>query len=160
MRMNEGVEWAAHICLLLHWLQEDDPSPVPVARLAEAYDLPPAYLGKQVQALTRAGITESVAGKNGGVRLARTADRVTLMDLVAAIEGPEDAFTCTEIRRQGMNAGRHSSPDFARPCSIAHAMRQAEVAWRRQLAATSIADLSAAVDHSVRKDARRSFART
>src|SRR5688572_21940538 len=87
MRMNEGVEWAAHICLLLHWLQEEDPSPVPVARLAEAYDLPPAYLGKQVQALTRAGITESVAGKNGGVRLARTADRVTLMDLVAAIEG-------------------------------------------------------------------------
>lgn len=160
MRMNEGVEWAAHICLLLHWLRDEDPAPVPVARLAAAYDLPPAYLGKQVQALSRAGITESVPGKNGGIRLARTADRITLMDLVAAIEGSDEAFVCTEIRRQGMNAGLDSGPDFARPCSIAHAMRQAELAWRRKLSATSIADLSAAVDPSVHRDARRGFART
>ena len=160
MRMNEGVEWAAHICLLLHWLQEEDRAPVPVARLAAAYDLPAAYLSKQVQSLSRAGITESVPGKNGGIRLARTADLVTLMDLVAAIEGPDEAFTCTEIRRQGMNTGLDSSPDFARPCSIAHVMRQAELAWRLQLAATSIEDLSAAVDRSVPRDARRRFART
>lgn len=158
MRMGEGVEWAAHVCLLLHWLQEDDPTPVPVARLADAYDLPAAYLGKQVQALTRAGITESVAGVKGGVRLARPAAEITLMDLVAAIEGPADAFECTEIRQRGMNADRPAR-DFARPCSIAHAMRQAELAWRRQLAATSLADIAADVQPRVRRDARRHFAR-
>jgi Rrf2 family protein len=156
--MNEGVEWAIHVCLLLHWLQEDDPTPVPVARLAEAYDLPAPYLGKQVQAMTRAGITESVPGKNGGVRIARPADRITLMDLVAAIEGPEEAFVCTEIRRDGMNADLPAR-SFTKPCSVAHAMRQAELAWRRELAATSIADLSAAVQPHVRTDARRQFAR-
>ncbi|WP_435769406.1 RrF2 family transcriptional regulator [Nocardioides sp. SYSU DS0651] len=156
--MSEGVEWAAHVCLLLHWLQADDPTPVPVARLAEAYDLPAPYLVKQVQALTRAGITESVAGKNGGVRLARSPEQITLMDVVAAIEGPDDAFVCTEIRQNGMNAGRPAR-DFARPCSIAHAMRQAELAWRRHLAATSIADLSADVGPGVHADARRHFAR-
>ena len=159
MRMNEGVEWASHICLLLHWLQEGDPTPVPVARLAESYDLPTAYLGKQVQALTRAGITESVAGKNGGVRLARPADRITLMDLVTAIEGPDDAFVCTEIRQGGMNAGRPAR-DFAKPCTIAHKMRRAELAWRRELAATSIADIDADVRPTVRADARRHFSRS
>ena len=158
MRMNEGVEWATHICVLLHWLQEDDPTPVPVARLADAYDLPAPYLGKQVQALTRAGITDSVAGKNGGVRLARPADRITLMDVVSAIEGRGDAFTCTEIRRQGMSADLPVR-EFARPCSIAHAMRQAELAWRRELAATSIADLADDVQPHVRTGARRHFAR-
>ncbi len=157
MRMNEGVEWAAHVCLLLHWLQDGDPAPVPVARLAEAYDLPAAYLVKQVQALTRAGITESVPGKRGGVRLARSADRITLMDVVAAIEGPDDAFACTEIRRQGMNADRPAR-EFARPCGIAHAMRGAELAWRRELAATSILDLAAATPKRVAGDVRRHFA--
>lgn len=158
MRMNEGVEWAAHICLLLHWLQEDDPAPVPVARLAEAYDLPAPYLVKQVQALTRAGITESVAGKHGGVRLARPADRVTLMDVVAAIEGPDEAFTCTEIRQRGMNADRPAR-EYARPCGIAHAMRGAELAWRRELAATSIHDLAASTPQRVAGAVRRHFAR-
>ncbi|WP_418062305.1 RrF2 family transcriptional regulator [Pimelobacter simplex] len=163
MRMNEGVEWAAHVCVLLHWLHEDDgpagPAPIPVARMAEAYDLPAAYLVKQVQALARAGITESVPGKYGGVRLARPAGRITLMDVVAAIEGPDDAFACTEIRQRGMNEDRPAR-DFAKPCGIAHAMRGAELAWRRELAATSILDLAARTPRRVAADARRHFART
>ncbi|KAB2809557.1 Rrf2 family transcriptional regulator [Pimelobacter simplex] len=163
MRMNEGVEWAAHVCVLLHWLHEDDgpaaPAPIPVARMAEAYDLPAAYLVKQVQALTRAGITESVPGKYGGVRLARPAGRITLMEVVAAIEGPDDAFACTEIRQRGMNEDRPAR-DFAKPCGIAHAMREAELAWRRELAATSILDLAARTPRRVAADARRHFART
>ncbi|WP_436701832.1 RrF2 family transcriptional regulator [Nocardioides sp. BYT-33-1] len=163
--MNEGVEWAAHVCVLLHWLQEGDTSdaggatPVPVARLAEVYDLPAPYLVKQVQALTRAGITESVPGKHGGVRLARSADRITLMDVVAAIEGPGDAFACTEIRRRGLNEDRPER-EFAKPCGIAHAMRGAELAWRRELAATSVLDLAAATPRRVAADVRRHFART
>ncbi|MBM7517636.1 RrF2 family transcriptional regulator [Nocardioides nitrophenolicus] len=160
MRMNEGVEWAAHVCVLLHWLHDDraDPAPVPVARLAEAYELPAPYLVKQVQALTRAGITESVPGKNGGVRLARPAAEITLMDVVAAIEGPDDAFACTEIRQRGMNQDRPAR-DFTQPCGIAHAMRAAELAWRRELAATSVLDLVAATPRSIAADARRHFAR-
>lgn len=161
MRMNEGVEWAAHVCVLLHWLHEEQATatPIPVARLAEAYDLPSPYLVKQVQALTHAGITESVPGKNGGVRLARAADRITLMDVVAAIEGPDDAFACTEIRQRGMNEDRPAR-EFAKPCGIAHAMRGAELAWRRELAATSVLDLAAATPRRIAVDARRHFART
>lgn len=157
MRMNEGVEWAAHICVLLHWLQEDDPTPA--ARLAEAYDLPAPYLAKQLQALARAGITESVPGRSGGVRLARPAERITLMDVVAAIEGPDEAFTCTEIRQRGMNADRPAR-EFTQPCGIAHAMREAEMLWRRQLAATTIADIAADTPRRAAQDARRHFARS
>ncbi|MEN5074052.1 Rrf2 family transcriptional regulator [Isoptericola cucumis] len=154
--MSEGVEWAAHMCVLLHWA--DDRAPVPAARLAEAYDLPTPYLVKQLQALGRAGITESVPGRNGGVQLARPASRITLMDVVAAIEGKDDAFACTEVRQRGMNAQRPAR-DFARPCGIAHAMRGAELAWRRELAATSIADLAASTPAGRADDARRFLAR-
>lgn len=154
--MSEGVEWAAHVCVLLHWLDEAGLTPVPAPRLAESYDLPAAYLGKQLQALARNGITESLPGRRGGIRLARPASAITLMDVVTAIEGGTAAFACTEIRQRGMNEGNPRS-EFARPCGIAHAMRGAELAWRRELAATSITDLSDATPRRVADAARRHF---
>lgn len=152
--MSEGVEWAAHVCILLHWLGD---RPVPADKLAAAYDLPPAYLGKQLQALRRAGITESAPGRAGGVRLARPADKVTLLDVVVAIEGADDAFACTEIRQRGLNADRPAS-SFTEPCGIAHAMRAAELQWRRHLAATTIAGLAADTPTEAAEKARAWFA--
>jgi Rrf2 family protein len=138
MRMNEGVEWAVHICLLLAWLETDEP--VPTARLAASYDLPAPYLNKQLQALVRAGIATSTPGKRGGFRLTRPLQEITLMDVVTAIEGPDEAFQCTEIRKRGINAGL-SVGDFAKPCTVKTAMRRAEMAWRRALAEQNLADI-------------------
>lgn len=151
MRMNEGVEWAAHCCILLDWLGDDesvpDRAPVPTARLAAAFEVPPAYLNKQLQALTKAGILASVPGVRGGFRLNRPLAEITMMDVVAAIEGPDEAFTCTEIRRRG--AGAQTPPSSAamrKPCGIAAAMRAAEMAWRRSLAGTTLAALKAGAE--------------
>src|SRR5947209_8292305 len=99
MRMSDGVEWAIHCCTVLALLPPDLALPAP--RLAEFHGVPPAYLAKQLQALARAGIAESVPGARGGYRLARPADEITLLDVVHAIDGPEPAFRCTEIRRRG-----------------------------------------------------------
>ena len=66
--MNEGVEWAMHSCVNLSWLPGEA---VTAKRLAAFYDLPTAYLNKQLQALTRAGILTSVSGPKGGFQLAR-----------------------------------------------------------------------------------------
>ncbi|MFB4320206.1 Rrf2 family transcriptional regulator [Actinomadura sp. 21ATH] len=144
--MSEGVEWAAHICLLLDWLETDEP--VPTGTLAKSYELPPAYLNKQLQALVRAGIASSTAGRNGGFRLARPLTEITMMDVVAAIEGPEDAFQCTEIRRRGMNADVAERVSRV-PCSVSTAMRRAELAWRRELAGQTLADVQADAERSV-----------
>ncbi|MEV6330276.1 Rrf2 family transcriptional regulator [Streptomyces sp. NPDC051909] len=136
--MNEGVEWAMHSCLNLAWIGEE--RAVTAARLAAYHELPAPYLNKQLQALVRAGILTSVSGPRGGFRLARALDRITLMDVVVAIEGPDEAFRCTEIRGQGPGAGT------GRPtaeCAIADAMGRAELAWRRELAAQNLADVRA-----------------
>src|SRR3979411_1039773 len=95
--MGEGVEWALHCCLTLAW--SDPEEPVPAARLAAYYDLPPAYFNKQLQALSRAEIVTSVPGPRGGFRLNRAPEQISLMDVVAAIEGPDPAFRCTDLRR-------------------------------------------------------------
>ncbi|MFC4909120.1 RrF2 family transcriptional regulator [Actinomadura gamaensis] len=138
--MNEGVEWAVHVCLLLDWLGSDEP--VSTTRLASGYELPPPYLNKQLQALARAGILASTPGARGGFRLVRPLEKITMMDVVTAIEGPDEAFQCTEIRRRGMGANR-AERAFEVPCTVHTAMRNAEFAWRRALAAQTLADIRA-----------------
>lgn len=150
--MGEGVEWALHCCLTLAWLGDDEP--VSTARLAEGYELPAAYLNKQLQALVRAGVLASVPGARGGFRLARRPERITLMDVVAAIEGNDDAFQCQEIRRRGLGADAPGG-DFRAPCAIATAMRSAELAWRRELAAQTLDDVRKAAEAHAPRAAER-----
>ncbi|WP_026929342.1 RrF2 family transcriptional regulator [Glycomyces tenuis] len=140
MRISEGVEWAAHCCLLLDWMGVDEP--VATARLAAGYGLPPAYLNKQLQPLVRAGVLASTPGKRGGFRLARSLEDITLMDVLAAIEGPDEAFQCDEIRKNGVWAELPESA-FRAPCAVDTAMRAAELEWRRALASKTLASVQA-----------------
>ncbi|WP_166354982.1 Rrf2 family transcriptional regulator [Phytoactinopolyspora limicola] len=142
MRMSEGVEWALHTCLNLAWVEEGQA--VPTSRLAEVYGLPVAYLNKQLQALVRAGVLRSTTGPRGGFRLGRDPRNITLLDIVVAIEGPEDAFRCQEILRSG--PGGRADVDYRKTCVISRSMRQAELAWRTELAAQTLADVRAAVE--------------
>ena len=141
MKMNEGVEWAMHSCVNLSWLPGEA---VTAKRLAAFYDLPTAYLNKQLQALTRAGILASVSGPRGGFQLARDPRNITLLDIVVAIDGADDAFRCTEILKAG--PGADPKADYREVCLVSQAMRAAELNYRRELAAQTIADIVTRVE--------------
>ncbi|MEE2041540.1 Rrf2 family transcriptional regulator [Nocardiopsis sp. CT-R113] len=136
MKMSGGVEWALHCCVVLTSAQE----PVPAARLARLHDVSPTYLAKQLQALARAGLVQSVQGKSGGYVLTRSPAMITVLEVVDAVEGPGAAFVCTEIRRRGPLAMPAGS--CVKPCAIARAMAAAESARRAALGAVTIADLA------------------
>ncbi|NUR99017.1 MAG: Rrf2 family transcriptional regulator [Kribbellaceae bacterium] len=138
--MNEGVEWAMHSCVNLSWMPG---AAVPAKRLAAFYNLPTAYLNKQLQALARVGILTSVSGPKGGFQLARDPRNISLLDIVVAIDGPDEAFRCTEILRAG--PGADDRTDYTKACLISQAMRSAELSYRRELAGQSIADIAARV---------------
>jgi Rrf2 family protein len=140
MKMTAGVEWALHCCVAMSRAD----GPVPAARLADFHGVSRTYLAKHLQSLTRAGLVASVEGRDGGYVLTRTPAEITLLDVVLALEGPEPAFQCTEIRQRGPMAATVDA--CSAPCGVAQAMRAAEAAWRQALAATSIADLAATVE--------------
>ncbi|MEV0150227.1 MULTISPECIES: Rrf2 family transcriptional regulator [unclassified Nonomuraea] len=140
--MGEGVEWALHSCLNLAWAEPGEA--VPAAKLAAFYDLPAAYLNKQLQALARAGIVASVSGPRGGFRLARPPKEITVLDVVTAIEGTQEAFRCQEILRRG--PGGSESVDYRKLCVVSQVMRGAELAWRKELAGQTLADLQSRVE--------------
>ncbi|MGW0807838.1 RrF2 family transcriptional regulator [Nonomuraea sp. NPDC002799] len=140
--MSEGVEWALHSCLNLTWAEPG--AAVTAAKLAALYDLPVAYLNKQLQALARAGILTSTSGPRGGFRLGREPEKITLLDVVTAIEGPADAFRCEQILAKG--PGGRPEVDYRAQCVISQQMRAAELAWRKQLAGRTLADAKATVE--------------
>jgi Rrf2 family protein len=116
-----------------------DGQTLPAARLAEFHGVPPAYLAKHLQALSRAGLVQTVPGPRGGYRLARPAGEINMLDVLMAIDGPSPAFVCTEIRRRGP-AGL---PDrfYGGLCGVHRAMARAEEAYRAVLAETTVAEL-------------------
>ena len=136
--MSQGVEWAIHCCTVLAALPPD--RTLSSARLAEYHEVPPAYLAKHLQALSQAGIVESVPGPRGGYRLARAPEDITVLDVVLAVDGEEAAFVCTEIRQCGPAACADASA-YPQPCGVAWVMWAAEDAWRRSLREHTIASL-------------------
>jgi Rrf2 family protein len=108
-------------------------------RLAEFYDLPAPYLAKVLNSLVRAGVLIATSGPRGGFRLARPATEITAGEVLEAVEGRGQLFTCTEIRQRGPVPLTETA--CRTPCGISRLMDRAERAWRTELAATTIADL-------------------
>jgi Rrf2 family protein len=138
MKMGRGVEWAVHSCVNMSWTPPGEA--VNSARLAALYNLPAAYLNKQLQTLVRAGVLTSISGPRGGFHLARPPESITVLDVVLAVEGPEPAFRCEGI----LGAFPDADPEenFVRSCLISQAMRHAELVWRQALARQTIAGIA------------------
>ena len=137
MRLSEGVEAAIHCAAVLAQLEKG--RTLPASALAELHGLSQSYLLKHLQALAAAKVFECVPGPYGGYRLARAPERISLLDIVLAIEGPEPAFRCAEIRQRGPGALEPAA--YVKPCGIKVAMLRAEKAWRAALAETKLSDI-------------------
>lgn len=140
--MSAGVEWAVHSCAVLSAATE----PVPVAKLAELHGVSKSYLAKHMQALSSSGLVRAVEGRDGGYLLTRPGGEISVYDIVRAVDGPEPAFRCTEIRQRGPFPASKEACKV--PCGIAKVMAQAERAWVDSLRSVSLADLNATFDAS------------
>jgi Rrf2 family protein len=142
MKMSAGVEWAVHSCAVLSAATE----PVPVTKLAELHGVSRTYLAKHMQALSHSGLVRAIEGRDGGYLLTRPGSEISVYDIVQAIDGPEPAFRCTEIRQRGPFPATDEACKV--PCGIAQVMAKAERAWGDSLRSVTLADLNAAFDAS------------
>jgi Rrf2 family protein len=141
VKLPESTEWLLHSATALAQLGPGGIASA--AQLAEHYELPAAYLAKQLQVLVRAGLLSATTGPRGGFRLARDPGEITLLDLVEAIDGAGSPYRCAEIRQQGR--GALPPENCRRTCVIAAKMAAAHKAWRASLAAVTLADVVAAL---------------
>ena len=61
--------------------------PVPVKELAERRQIPDQFLEQLFSTLRRAGLLTSHRGSKGGYTLARPADKITVLEVVQALDG-------------------------------------------------------------------------
>lgn len=150
MKLPESTEWVLHATGSLAQLPAG--ATVSAAQLAEHFDVPAAYLAKQLQALVRAGVLSATTGPRGGFRLAGPATEITLLQIVEAVDGGSPFYQCNELRQRGRGAARPE--DCRRTCGIAASMHAAEAAWRAAVDNVTVADIVAGLPRGVAERTR------
>jgi len=56
--------------------------------ISKKYDIPLEYLLKILQRLVRANVLRSKRGPHGGFSLARSANKITVLQIIEAVDGP------------------------------------------------------------------------
>lgn len=156
MKLPASTEWVLHCATTLAQLEPG--ATASTAQLAQYYDLPVASLAKQLQLLVRAGVLSATTGPRGGFELARPAAEITLLDVVAAVDGSGPSYICREIRQRGR--GALPPEDCERTCILAAKMAEAQGAWRDSLASVSLADVIASLPASAPERTRQRIQRT
>jgi Rrf2 family protein len=53
-------------------------------RIAESMDIPPRFIGQVMGQLVKAGLVEARTGRNGGYRITRPADSISILSVIEA----------------------------------------------------------------------------
>jgi len=86
MRISAKADYAVRAAAELAAAPGD--KPVKAERLATAQEIPLNFLENILGELRHAGIVRSHRGAEGGFRLAKAADQLTVADVIRAVEGP------------------------------------------------------------------------
>lgn len=73
---------------LIEIARDSSHDPVPAEQLARLQDIPTTFLQAILADLRRSGIVRSVRGKGGGWLLEAPAERVSVADVIRAVDGP------------------------------------------------------------------------
>ena len=132
MQITRQTEYAVRTVLELSRLACGEL--IQIKDVAEKHKIPEMFLKKTVQALSRSGLVVTQRGTNGGVRLARSADKITLADVYTAIEGQLALNVCLAENYQCEN-----QPS----CQIHKILRRAQDALLSELSKETFADIAA-----------------
>jgi len=98
--ISRQADYAARIVLHLACLPKD--TKVPIPEISAQRHLPVPFVRRLVAELVAKGILRTARGSAGGVRLARPAAAITLLDVVQAMQGslslspyPDQETACT-----------------------------------------------------------------
>ena len=86
MQITRQADYAVRAMVYLAQLAPDERAAT--GQIAKEKSIPPSFLAKIVSQLSVAGLLKTSRGARGGVSLAKSADAISLLDVVEAIDGP------------------------------------------------------------------------
>lgn len=105
---------------------------LPTQYIASRQEIPADFLKKTVKLLILARLISTQRGINGGLKLARPAEAITLLDIITAVDGPIALNIC-------LAEGNHCKNQNT--CRISAALARAQKAMVKELEETSLASL-------------------
>ena len=108
--------------------------PLPCSKLAKLGRMPERFLLQILRTLVTRGILDSTRGVEGGYRLARPLSKITLLDLVEAVDGP-------------LHCEAENVPNLAVPSQqrLSEVLDQISDDRRKRLASVTLANLKPAM---------------
>jgi len=131
MRLTRQTNYAIRI---LMYCAANDERLSRIPEIAAAYTVSELFLFKILQPLVENGLVETVRGRNGGVRLGRPADQITLFDVVRVTE---ESFAMAECFEND-----NADCPLIDSCALNAALREALGAFFEVLSRHTIADLA------------------
>jgi len=118
---------------LLHLIRQPADQPVMIESVSRDGSIPKSFLAKIFQDLARAGILRSQRGAGGGFLLARSAEEITILDVIEAIDGRIALQRCL---------GDEPECDRRDSCALCVLFEQAQDRLKEVFAQTSLAELA------------------
>lgn len=142
--ISSAVEYALHC--LLYLADPKDPPGMSTRDLADLQGVSAEYLAKIFTRLHQAGLVVGTEGAGGGFALARAPEKISVLDVVLAIDGRKPLFDCKEVRL-GCAVFGSSVPRWASKgvCSIHAVMLEADARMRAVLASHTLAGIAGRV---------------
>lgn len=130
-RLSKLADYAT---VLMACLAEQPEALQSAQALAERTRLEQPTVAKLLKQLAQAGVVHSVRGASGGYRLAREAARISIAEIIAAIEGPLGMTECS------IHEGLCGRETF---CTVSGNLRKISAVVEAALRAVTLADMAA-----------------
>jgi Rrf2 family nitric oxide-sensitive transcriptional repressor len=131
--ISQTVEYALRAVVVLANAPD---TPQTAQTIAEAAKLPVDYLFKVMQPLARAGLVVAQRGKRGGFTLGRDPGKVTILDVINAVDPIQRIESCPlKLRSHGI-----------RLCPLHRKLDMALATVEKAFSSTSLAELLASND--------------
>ncbi|QKS73173.1 Rrf2 family transcriptional regulator [Paenalkalicoccus suaedae] len=140
VKYSKATNYALHTMVFLS--AAETKKATGVEELAKRQELSPSYLSKILTKLVKAGLIESSPGANGGYLLKKSADDISFLDVIEAIEGASSMFSCSMS---------HEHSGHSRGCLIAEVMTSAEDKMKQHLEEKKISHVTPKMREHLKK---------
>ena len=93
LRLSKKADYA--LMAMKHLALRGDRASSSAREIAEQYDIPIELMAKVLQRLVQRGLLASHQGTRGGYHLARQPGRISVADVIQAIDGPVTVTACS-----------------------------------------------------------------
>src|SRR5262245_48260821 len=131
MKLTRASSYALHAVVFMAAQKQD--KPIASHHIAQARGIPERFLLKVLKPLVSAQVLLSIKGPNGGCRLARPANEITMLEVLEAVDGP--------IRGQAPFSREDSTNQLNRKLDAI--CNQSAEQIRKQLGKVRVSDLAA-----------------